>query len=32
MKFLKEERIAVAAFIVSVVLLSTILYFAGNPC
>jgi len=32
MKFLREERIAVALFIVSVGLLSAILYFASNPC
>jgi hypothetical protein len=32
MKFLQEERVAVALFIVSVGLLSAILYFAGTAC
>ena len=31
MKFLREEGIAVAAFVISVALLGVILYFAASP-
>ena len=32
MKFLNEERIAVVAFVVSVALISAMLYFAAEVC
>ena len=32
MKFLREERIAVVAFVVSVALFSAILYYAASHC